>query len=433
MHKLGVIVPFRDRASHLGKFLPHIEESLLEQDIDYRIIVVEQDNAQAFNRGKLCNIGFIEAVRRGCDYVVFHDVDMLPIKVDYSYSTHVIHLASDNLPFRSYFGGITLFPVKIFKEINGFPNNYPGWGFEDDNLRLRCIRNNIKFDKVLDKLNIPYEKLPLLNGTNAYIDIPTSLNTFRDFTISISLELDNQVMDETKNMDVYPIISIPGYEFLLGFNSFNCIFLQVFDTNGKFYYLKSKNLDTYSLDIKINYTSSEKRLQLIINGKVVDRAVLDAKLYNYSKNNICIGTNSDRSSFIKAGLKRFSISNSNESVFEYDYSKDTYSNYNLTNIHNPDMNGVLNNVYFDRFTRHLNPNSYIPFRRKSKIKRLSHESNGYKDGIWKEQVTRWNQLRFYNEDLYNENLFMDNGLSSCVYRTHSKNQKKRYIHLKVGL
>lgn len=433
MHKLGVIVPFRDRYQHLDEFLPHIEKFLSDQDIDYRIIVIEQDNAQAFNRGKLCNIGFLEAVNRGCDYVIFHDVDMIPIKADYSYSSRVIHLASDNLPFNSYFGGITLFPVNIFREINGFPNNYPGWGFEDDNLRLRCIRNNVKFDKILDKLDTPHEKLPLLNGINAYIDIPVSLITVRDFTINISLELNNQVMDINKNVDVYPILSIPGYEFLLSYNSFNCIFLQVFDNNGKFYHLKSKNIDTFSLDIEINYISRIKRLELSINNEIVDSVILETKLYNYGKHNIRLGTNTERSSFIKTGIKRFLIVSSNETIFEYDCIKDDHAEYRLTNLYNPNTSGKLYNVYFKSFRRHINPNSYIPLRRKSKIKRLEHESNGYKDGVWKEQVTRWNQLRFNNEDLHNKHFFKEDGLSNCVYKLHSRRQKKRYIHLVVGL
>ena len=44
---------------------------------------------------------------------MFHDVDMLPIDVDYSYSDVPIHLAtnftnSDREIFKTYFGGITI-------------------------------------------------------------------------------------------------------------------------------------------------------------------------------------------------------------------------------------------------------------------------------------------------------------------------------------
>ena len=89
-HKLGIIVPYRDREDQLKVFLQAIEDYI--DDIDYHIIVVEQQDENDFNRGKLLNIGFIKAKALGCDYVVFHDVDMLPIEVDYSYSDKVTHL-----------------------------------------------------------------------------------------------------------------------------------------------------------------------------------------------------------------------------------------------------------------------------------------------------------------------------------------------------
>ena len=40
---------------------------------------------------------------------------------------------------------------------------------------------------------------------------------------------------------------------------------------------------------------------------------------------------------------------------------------------------------------------FIPYRRDSKIRVEEHENNGYTEGMWKDQNTRWNQLRFENE------------------------------------
>jgi hypothetical protein len=58
MHKLGVIVPFRDRYEHLVEFKSKIVEYLNKQNIQYELIIIEQDDAKLFNRGKLLNIGF---------------------------------------------------------------------------------------------------------------------------------------------------------------------------------------------------------------------------------------------------------------------------------------------------------------------------------------------------------------------------------------
>ena len=82
--KLGVIVPYRGRPTHLRKFKDHITDYLKEKNISFQLIVVEQSDSLPFNRGKLLNIGFLEALKKRCDYLVFHDVDMLPLSVDYS-------------------------------------------------------------------------------------------------------------------------------------------------------------------------------------------------------------------------------------------------------------------------------------------------------------------------------------------------------------
>ena len=59
VEKLGVIVPYRDRYEHLLKFKMLIQAKLHEAKIPYELIVVEQDDSQSFNRGKLLNIGIL--------------------------------------------------------------------------------------------------------------------------------------------------------------------------------------------------------------------------------------------------------------------------------------------------------------------------------------------------------------------------------------
>ena len=149
--KLGVLVPYRNREEHLNVFLPHIEIYLSNQNIDYEIIISEQSQDSPFNRGMLLNIAFLKAKEYKCDYIVLHDIDMLPIDADYSYPEFPKHMITDlQLPPKVdrvmeeyYFGGATIFSTKHFELVNGFSNNYWGWGFEDDDLRLRCQEKNI--------------------------------------------------------------------------------------------------------------------------------------------------------------------------------------------------------------------------------------------------------------------------------------------------
>lgn len=138
---MAVIIPYRERKEHLAQFLPHLKNFLKE--LPHRILIIEQGDNQPFNRGKLLNIGF-SLTKAECTYVCFHDVDMLPLKADYSYPEIPTHLAEAveqfnfEMPYASYFGGVTLFNCTDFEKVNGFSNNYWGWGAEDDDLHRRC-------------------------------------------------------------------------------------------------------------------------------------------------------------------------------------------------------------------------------------------------------------------------------------------------------
>ena len=131
-HKLGIVVPYRKRPAHLEAFIHQLKYKL---KLDCQIIVVEQRGSRPFNRGKLLNIGFIKAREMGCDYVVFHDVDMIGINCSYDYESKPFHLISklttrnpgQRTMLDTYFGGVTLFPVDVFESINGFSNEFSGF------------------------------------------------------------------------------------------------------------------------------------------------------------------------------------------------------------------------------------------------------------------------------------------------------------------
>ena len=196
--KLGVIVPYRDRENHLKTFNREISVYLNSKDIDHEIIVVEQSDDKPFNRGKLLNIGYLKAKELLCDYVVFHDVDMIPLEVDYSYSDKPLHLATNfevesknlkNLQFDDYFGGVTMFPSDMFENINGYSNLYWGWGFEDDDLLFRCAEKNILLDKkIIGKKEVKKIYGLYFNGKDSYIKIPKKdlFDFKKDLSILIS-------------------------------------------------------------------------------------------------------------------------------------------------------------------------------------------------------------------------------------------------------
>lgn len=150
--KIAIIVPFRDlhveqnRKAHLQEFVPKITNFLSLAHLNFKIFIIEQSNdGRKFNRGKLLNIGFDIAVKNRCEIFIFHDVDLLPSPELLDFYTRLpssnpIHIArvwprySTN---HKYFGGIVSFNEEQFVRINGFPNNFWGWGGEDDELYNR--------------------------------------------------------------------------------------------------------------------------------------------------------------------------------------------------------------------------------------------------------------------------------------------------------
>lgn len=160
--KLSIIIPYRNREAHLKIFLNRIEKKV---KTNFDVLVVEQNNKKLFNRGKLLNIGF-NYKKESSDYFCFHDVDMIPKDVDYSYpNDSVVHLATKasqfdyKMPYPAYCGGVILFTKNDFLKINGFSNDFWGWGLEDDDLYLRIKNSNLKLtNRQCVFKSLPHEK-----------------------------------------------------------------------------------------------------------------------------------------------------------------------------------------------------------------------------------------------------------------------------------
>lgn len=431
-NKLGIVVPYRNRYQHLTRFLTNIQAYLDKTDLKYTIILVEQDNASSFNRGMLCNIGFLEAKRQKCNYVVFHDVDMIPIDVDYSYSDHPVHLATDNIHFKSYFGGITLFPADIFEKLNGFSNLYWGWGFEDDDLRYRCVKNGVKFETEPVNTLKTETKVPIFNGVDAYMEIPNSINFLRNFTVSLNIILGRLAYNKDKDFDSFPIFNIKGNDFTLSYTSFNRFYLSFFDSNGKYYDLHSNIIEQSYNSINITYHRDNKEISLFINDELEGTITMEAPIHRYEKEEIIkLGTNSENTEYFKGSITDVTLNNNGRVIAKYGSSES--EEYILEDLSNHNNHGTIHNVYYDIFDLPVNYYGYIPFRRPSKLYFLKHDSNGFNSGRWKDDLTRWNQLRYNNEVQVGSHDNIEDGLTSCKYTVHSKTQDKTVTHMTVGI
>lgn len=150
-HRLGVLVPFRNVTTELNQFVPYMHDFLQKQGVDFDIFVINQTDTKRFNRGQLLNVGFLLAAQ-SCDYVVMHDVDLLPLNTNlsYRYPQHIMHLASAKFhpiyKFPKFIGGIMVMKNEHFIKINGLSNKYWGWGREDDDLRMRITTAEIEIE-----------------------------------------------------------------------------------------------------------------------------------------------------------------------------------------------------------------------------------------------------------------------------------------------
>jgi len=464
MHKLGIIVPYRDRYEHLQTFKKSIKKYFEKLDIKYELIIVEQDDAKLFNRGKLLNIGFLHAKKLKCDYVVFHDVDMIPVDVDYSYSEEPVHLASkfiskdgstNRIVFDEYFGGVTIFPVEYFEKINGYSNEYWGWGFEDDDLLHRCKKYKIPLDYKEITLNGGNNASLKFNGVDSIIKAKNIINFKKNFTIFVSVKPDELVCDPNKYNDLFSIFSIPGYDFRIVYNSFRRYALSIFDKNETGYFLDTDISDTYKTNLCITVDVSKRVIKLFQDGMEVGVINYVDTLYEYQyQSNFYLGCANpyvkiaEDKSYFRGEISNFAIFEdvlSNLEIREISKNQfygltSNFGNYKsshllktyydakfvkenkIMDLSGNDNDGIIENCKLSGYVSDYKKIINIPFRKNCTFELLSHEENGYVGNAWKNITTRYNQMRFYNEVKPDTKNQIEDGLSNCKYREHSNSK-----------
>ena len=143
-----------------------------------QIWIIEQYDNKPFNRGALLNIGVKIAGLSENDVICLHDVDLLP-------HTDIINEYITPLPLNTvrhigrawkrydtdtYLGGILMMRQGDFIKLNGYPNDFWGWGGEDDELRDRINDHGMDIQRstgtIIDQENLTLsEKMIKLKQT----------------------------------------------------------------------------------------------------------------------------------------------------------------------------------------------------------------------------------------------------------------------------
>ncbi|XP_028308453.1 beta-1,4-galactosyltransferase 3 isoform X2 [Gouania willdenowi] len=120
-HHTAIVVPYRNRQTHLRALLYHLHPFLQRQQIHYSIYIVQQWGNGTFNRAKLLNVGVREALRdEEWSCIFLHDVDLLPENDHNTYTCHKqfpthLSVAMDKFRYRVRLSGMKIVrpPVAI--------------------------------------------------------------------------------------------------------------------------------------------------------------------------------------------------------------------------------------------------------------------------------------------------------------------------------
>lgn len=471
MHKLGIIVPYRNRYKQLVDFKKAIKRYLEDKEIDYELIIVEQDDGTAFNRGKLLNVGFIRAKEYDCDYVVFHDIDMIPTEVDYSYSDIPLHLAVDltggrgfkRVIFDNYFGGVTMFPVEMFEKVNGYSNLYWGWGYEDDDLMYRCIRHGLPMNN---------KKIPMVgaqtaaikfNGKDAYVRGRNVFKHDEEMTIFISFYPDDIECDIREKTDKFSLFSIPGYDFTITYNSFRRYTVEIFNDKKEIIFQMSDIKPNYKTNIAVTLNPSEKKIKFYQDGEFVSEEEYD-HLYNYvTQPYFYLGCGDperkENHNYYRGLIDEFAIWNKvlpsqeiseislnqyhglsqNFGRYTHDYALNVYyharfiKNYQMYDVSGNHNHGTLNRCEITEMNFEGEKEIIIPYRRTGSFRLMTHEENGFVGTGWKDEMTRYNELRYHNEMTKGYLNNLEDGLSDCEYHIHGETKVGNVTQMTVGI
>jgi len=217
--RLTVVIPVRNREEHLAVLVPALRQTLSAQGLDYRIVVAEQAQGKLFNKGKLMNF----AARRAweeTDYFNFHDVDIIPEHAEYGCPSEPMRLATRlSSTWRgiskisgSKFGNLTSSITRDqFERVNGFCNDYWGWGKEDDDFFLRCVlRGLVPYEDRLGTfadLENPKEEMvqrPVMKRTGRNTRLKSMLcRNLRDAHARGLAEVECELLEERRDGDTW--------------------------------------------------------------------------------------------------------------------------------------------------------------------------------------------------------------------------------------
>jgi hypothetical protein len=436
-HKLGICIPYRDRRSHLEELVDKLGKLLTKKGIDHKFYVGHQVDEKLFNRGAMKNIAAQYAFNDGCDYIAWHDVDMIPDEnVDYSYpENNPIHIATQlskydyGMNYDQYFGGVILFTKEQVERTNGYSNDYWDWGQEDDDLFWRCYYEGYTTGEVLNE----YEDKTYVefNGVDSHIELPTNREVssclHNDHTISILFNAEQQqekvpiwlVGDTEHKFIEYPLLRKEGsWTWGLSFNNSRAVSSMIFDRMNNPIYTWAKRFENLWTWLTVSYKKETNEYSLYVN---------DDLILNY------MGTKSNEPRKLSDKLRLhdavkpflLGFCNHSNTRFKGKISELKIYDTSINNItENPILHfeaskrfdgSVFNNVIIEKENIKV-MRDVLPFRRQGRYDCLPHIDEGFVNGKWaKGETTARNERRFVTEMQQGKIDYKNDGMSTLKY------------------
>jgi hypothetical protein len=441
-HKLGICIPYRNRYEHLQKLVPRLTEHLNSKGIDHRFYVAHQVDDKLFNRGLMKNIAAKFAFDDGCDYIAWHDIDMLPLdsECDYSYPEKTpVHIATRlskydyKLNYEQYFGGVVLFTKEHVEKTNGYSNDYWDWGMEDDDLFYRAHFEG--YTDCATYKEYTQKEVASFNGIDSSIKIPYKKEINKllgsSHTISVLFKPEQQpekykdwlIGEDDKEFIEFPVFRKQSYcPYSISFNNSRAVTSMVYNANKELVYNWIKRNESVWSWVTISYDENSGRLAFYLNDELAksveggikeNRAtVIPGGLLKYDdRSPIFLGTNADKSNLInlKGEIAEVKIFNA------YIEDPSTISSYHASEIEpilhynfvldeegklRDQISGLeakISNIEFSKkdFRVESMP---IPYRIEGSFVCLPHEDEGFVDNKWaKGKTTARNEKRFVTE------------------------------------
>lgn len=252
---------------------------------DYEIFIVEQTDKEPFNRGSLLNVGAVEAIRKGYTRLCFHDVDLIPMDVDYTveaedWPVELVRKVKNSVePIAyNYFGGAALISSKAFIDVNGYSNKYRGWGYEDDDFLLRLSKKGYTMCSKGFQTALTSGKGEDFPGHLVTVPCTKPKKNTKVILVADFIPRFPSKDVGTRDMKVLSILdSTKGTECGISYDRYENYRFDIWDTGYKYHCITTEKMPPIHSRIVVELDLEQKELSMYHNGEYCGTDYLNMK------------------------------------------------------------------------------------------------------------------------------------------------------------